>query len=173
MITSEEEIYNRFLEVKYDHEWKTEYKVRPPQLLETKKNNSMMCLEAALYAGYLFGKAGVENHYLGIHRVDKNGYECGHCACIYYSQGMYGAVSITFIDKLKSFTPKYAKLEDVAKHFIKSYKDSGYTPLYFGFYSDDDFSEHLGFDWKTSTQDLTEISEFIVNNYQYEIEVSE
>lgn len=172
MFSKSRSTYRYLLDIEYDNSWRDNYQVRPPKVLNVQKAKAMMCLEAALYAVYLFERDGVEVHFLGIHREDEKGNQCGHCACIFKDHDLFGAVSITFIDSLRSFEPKYETLDQVAEHFAKAYKSSGYKPLYFGYYNSSTFSNALGFDWKETEKDLSEISDYIVSNYQYEIKIN-
>lgn len=144
------------------------YSVRPPKRIEEENLTDLMCLEGALYASYLFSNAKVSNVLVGIHRVDGEGEECGHCICAYEVDGKYGAISVSYINGMESIRPTYDSPEDVVMHFAKAYLNVGYRPTFYGLYQAEDFSSALGYDWTNTRNDLSEISDYIINNYQYE-----
>ncbi len=168
MKQSLDQIFVFFNSCVYNRSWKVNYSVRPPKLIEEDGLTDLMCLEGALYASYLFTNAKINNILVGIHRIDDQEEECGHCICVFDVDGKFGAISVSYIHGMDSIGPIYDSLEDVVLHFAKAYINVGYRPTFYGVFQGEVFSEALGFDWTNTRNDLSGISEYIISNYQYE-----
>lgn len=163
-------VHHAVASMPYCNEWKDNYRIRSPQALIKAEARSLMCMEGALYAGVMLERVGVNDLcYLGIHREDKEGNQSGHCVCVYRVNDRYGCISVSNIDTLVSFLPRYETIEEVVEFYINAYHRAGFKPMFYGLFKGDDFVNALNKDWASTEDDLSELSDYILNNYQYEI----
>ena len=165
-------LLSRMERFKYDSSWQEKYRTRSPGTIDRTEADSIMCLEAALYFAANVEAIAEETQLLAIHRADSEKRECGHCICVFKVEGLYGAYSHSNITSLKSLEPEYSSIGSIIEFYINSYIQSGYKPLYYGLYQLSDLDEQGGTDWRDTDKDLSIFSKHIIENYQFELDVS-
>ena len=156
----------------YDSGWREEYRTRSPGVIDKTGAESIMCLEAALYFATHVESIADDVKLIAMHRKDKDGHECGHCICLFKVNGAYGAYSHSNIASLISLKPEYPSIESVIKFYMNSYLSSGYTPLYYGIYELEELDEQGIEDWRDTDEDLSSFSDYLIENYQFELTIS-
>ena len=154
----------------YLGEWKVDYKIRSVQ--SSLQSEKITCVEAAIISygllELLFPQ--VKRCILLIHRRDKQGEECGHCVTLYW--GKNGKIGVFSKSSYAGFGHRdtiYDSELDVARSFAEGYLNMGFSPLYYGITTLEEAAGDL--DWRYSEDDITHLSERLLQYYQYFFEV--
>jgi hypothetical protein len=154
----------------YLDDWKTDYKIRSVHL--SLNGEKLTCVDAAVLSygllELLFPK--LKRRILAIHRRDQKGEECGHAVTLYWThEGKVGAFSKS---SFPGFDHRPATFPDelaIAQSFAESYVKMGFTPLYYGVTTLEEAAQ--GLDWRFSPTDINELSERLIERYEYSFDV--
>lgn len=153
----------------YDDSWKQAYEVR--SVFQCLCSDRMNCIEAMLCSTALLRWIGlIEIKGLAIHRISSDGYECGHVFTIYFDKEKtaWGVISKSQYAGMGHYSPQFKSIDDIAKKFARSYQAIGMRPLYYGVFDIEDVACNI--DWEKSLNYITNISDVIIKNYQFEFE---
>jgi len=149
----------------YLDDWRANYQIQSVQA--SLHSDRITCIDGAILSyGLLDLLPQVKRRLLMIHRRDQHGEECGHCVTLWWTEsGRIGAFSKSNFEGLGHRDATFKDEFDIAMSYAKAYIDMGFTPLYFGVTTLEDAAS--GLDWRFNAGNLNELSDRLIERYQY------